>query len=416
MKYNLQYFAVAGFASIGLAFLSGTPLRAEYFTDTDCFTTDSINADTSITFYGDSRGDWVDLSSYGEFSNGWATYLDFGAERNWNIQNLAVAGQRAVDLFWTIASCNADSEQEAYKQYKTATRYAVEIGGNDYIESGLVVYIMPWKFGDAVRHVQQNQRLTLEIMKLALEKRGVPKEQAGEHILFMGNFPAVSRTHVSGAPKAQCFDGPLFFLNTCFPSLAEIFGGVRPGDPTYIERVREKANAAGRDFDIGMTDRWDAVVHGRSPSPYEAWQAWMTDGNSMFTLVSMLIMAGQPGERALAEQAGVHYLDLYPVFVRRRDCLAGECWNVEGALMRDPVHPSWLGYYFWGRELGGWLAANNWDQPWTPPEPPEPAPITTGEVENLCGAPNNPPCPTTGAPPTNDTDLLILCFLAGVCG
>ena len=51
------------------------------------------DAKTSITFYGDSRGDLVSFPWYGEALEGWIPYFNEGFSASWYIQNLALIRQ-----------------------------------------------------------------------------------------------------------------------------------------------------------------------------------------------------------------------------------------------------------------------------------------------------------------------------------
>jgi len=64
------------------------------------------NNSKSITFFGDFRGDFVSDPLYGEtVDDGWIPYFNVGANRNWNIQNLAIGAAITKDKYNLIVGC-----------------------------------------------------------------------------------------------------------------------------------------------------------------------------------------------------------------------------------------------------------------------------------------------------------------------
>lgn len=328
---------------------------------------ETYNAGTSVTFFGDSRQDLIGVPGYGEHPDGWLPYLDLGADRNWNVQNLAISAMTTKGLYEYILSCAAD------ENCATATRYAVEIGGNDVIYNSVVVFWMPWRFQKSVEHVNQNQRKVVRLLKLMLKHRGVANP--GDNLLWMGNFPTVGRGPVSGAPK-PCFQGDPFFWNVCDPPLGEALL-----DPYTFVSEFHKVELAFQGA-VGPPLQWignlflglfSFAVSDRCTNTnfilawFCAYQTFLSADSSWATLPGLMLLANWENERAMAADEGIQFLDLYPEFVSLPDCAIGGCYTASWFLFRDPVHPGYKGYMLWGSMLGKWMADHNWDAPHSPP-------------------------------------------------
>lgn len=407
-------------------------LFAQHFQAKGCDLQKKFNAETSLTFYGDSRGDLVSSPLYGEsIFDGWLPYLDVGSDQDWNVQNLATVAMTTRNLYEQIVTCN---NVDNFAGYITAKRYAVEIGGNDAVYNTPVVIFMPWRIPKTVHWIHNNQRKVVYLMKLALEKRGIPPGQTSDHILVMGSFPAIARGPVAGTPKEQCFYGPGLYNIMCDPPLffdytdpagydeklrgdrqealyrsAEGFYNNQRGSlETLAERNRALlVQILGSDTYARMFGNNDD--HNAAFQAYLNWIRYNTEGNSLTTLTSFLIMGVAQLERGFPNDPDPNFraqhLELYPYFVSLPDCLSGACWVAEKAYFRDVVHPNWRGYAVWGAHLGGWLATNGWQTAWQPPAPPTAA------------LPPQPP-PAAEIPPADEEDLLWLiglCFLFGIC-
>lgn len=376
-----------------------------------------FNSGTSVTFFGDSRQDLIGVPGYGEHPDGWLPYLDLGADRNWNVQNLAISAMTTKGLYEYILSC------AAHKDCTTATRYAIEIGGNDVIYNSVVVFWMPWRFQKSVEHVNQNQRKVVRLLKLMLKHRGVANP--GDSLLWMGNFPTVGRGPVTGAPK-RCFNGPPFYWNTCDSPLAEALLDLYTFVSEFHKVELTLQGILAAPFELGadlFLNLFSFTVTDRCANTnfilawYCAYQAFLSEDNSWATLPGLMLLANWQNEKSMIAEEGIHFLDLYPLFVSKKDCAVGGCYTATWSLFRDPVHPGYKGYMLWGSVLGEWMAARGWDQPHS-------APISILDYEAL-----NPPTPGGSfkdapkeqiddviAPPTDDIWFLIgLCFATGIC-
>lgn len=141
---------------------------------------------TQITFYGDSLGDFVDSPLYGYF--GWEWYLTIhNTGVRWDIQNLAVGGNRTEQVYNLIKNCSTTAQKRT--NFKTADNIALEIGGNDYIDHIVMLYYMPWKFGDVDNRVTHNTRVIVRALRNSLRNK---------KILVMGNFPVISKSPILG--------------------------------------------------------------------------------------------------------------------------------------------------------------------------------------------------------------------------
>ena len=95
------------FLIILLTFSTKVLSKNYYPPNRECNLTNYYDANTSITFYGDSRGELVHWVWYGESpGDGWIPYFDNGSDQHWNIQNLAVAGKRTRGLYRMIVNCS----------------------------------------------------------------------------------------------------------------------------------------------------------------------------------------------------------------------------------------------------------------------------------------------------------------------
>jgi len=152
----------------------------------DAYLTDFDPNSTMITFYGDSLGDFVDYPLYGYF--GWEWYLSMhDTSVRWDIQNLAVASNRTQQVYDLIKDCSADTARR--KNFRTADRVALEIGGNDYLSNLHILYYMPWKFSDVDQRVTWNTRVIVRALRNSLRNK---------EILVMGNFPVLSKSPILG--------------------------------------------------------------------------------------------------------------------------------------------------------------------------------------------------------------------------
>ncbi|MBX7057611.1 MAG: hypothetical protein K1X75_06055 [Leptospirales bacterium] len=419
----MKHFTALTATLVGIAFLlMPGPVYSQHFRwprpDNIQFSNgQNYNAGTSVTFFGDSRQDLITIPGYGEFPDGWLPYLKLGANRNWNVQNLAVSAMTTKGLYEYILACARELK------CTTATRYAVEIGGNDVIYNSVVVYWMPWRFQVSVQHVNQNQRKVVRLLKLMLRHRGVANP--GDNLLWMGNFPTVGRGPISGPPK-PCFHGDPFFWNVCDPPLGEALN-----DPYTFVSEFHKVELALQSL-LGAPLQWIGNLFLQIFSFAEAdrctntnfilawfcaYQTFLSKDNSWATLPGLMIFANWQNERAMAVEEGIHFLDMYPRFVSPLDCAAGGCYTGAWSLYRDPAHPGYKGYMIWGHDLGKWMADHNWDTPYS-------APISILDYEAL-----NPPAPggsfdeapkeqiddVIATQPDNFWFLVGLCFATGIC-
>ena len=398
---------------------------------------DYSDPNTSVTFYGDSRGDWVSKPLYGEAeAHGWIPYLNFGSVQNWNVQNLAVYGMTIHGLYWMLIKCTFKKKEvkdeetgETYiitvpnPEYVTATRYAFEIGGNDIKDLYLnLLLFAPWRFHDVVHTINQGQRTIAEFLFRALKSRdteGKTDEELKRNILLIGSFPAISRGPVSGTPASHCFP---YGFNICrsyvFPqddffidngtNESDFLLDMLRGSPDLQDgNLLEFANypIVGHTLDFIKSFKSDDEgyldFNDNASKWYVEWLTYNLEGHSAFTPGSLALMLAVPGEIALAGEMGINYLLLYPNFVYWKDCIKGACWTADPRLFRDLIHPLWLGYGIWGHAMGSWMAANNWHVPATEPRPP------TKTFD-----PPEPP-PSTGP---DFWDLIIICYLTKKCG
>ena len=115
----------------------------------------------------------------------------------------------------------------------------------------------------------------------------------------------------------------------------------------------------------------------------------------------------------MAREEGAEFLPLYHMFIRQEDCLQGSCFVGNYRLFGDYIHKNSWGYFLWTQLIANKVASLGWDKN-TPPN-------YTGLMDTSVFTPpqlqefvdNNRPVDTVVQP--NNTDLLILCLLFGIC-
>jgi hypothetical protein len=180
----------------------------------DCNTSDDENivfdlAKTKITFYGDSRMDFVNTPGYGNSSmdrilnepyNGVPVPSDqaFSFE---NIQNLSVGGWES----WQVRQHVEECFKEKYsKNYKTAKRFVVHAGGNNLIVAAIASY-HAYKFMSKTAYGRALLPLTIAVyfeftkenirtdMRAILDQLNTPASNTATgktDILVVGGYPA----------------------------------------------------------------------------------------------------------------------------------------------------------------------------------------------------------------------------------
>jgi hypothetical protein len=144
-----------------------------------CVTTGFFDSNTSVTFLGDSRIDYVDKLAYG------ASSLDYYLATNgtWNVQNFGVGGMDSYGLRDQLQICfKRDPDNPAianYKDFKTAYNVAFEIGGNDYALFKIPFFILnPALY--ITRVPQSRDNIASVIYTLQMREKNV---------LLIGNYP-----------------------------------------------------------------------------------------------------------------------------------------------------------------------------------------------------------------------------------
>jgi hypothetical protein len=98
-----------------------------------CSTTGYYDTNTAVTFFGDSRADFVNSPFYG-FSS-----LDhyFTTGGTWNVQNFGKSTMDSQGFKNQIQTCfgrdPANAAKPLYRNFKIAYNVAFEMGGNDFV-------------------------------------------------------------------------------------------------------------------------------------------------------------------------------------------------------------------------------------------------------------------------------------------
>ncbi|WP_061262047.1 hypothetical protein [Leptospira interrogans] len=100
-----------------------------------------------------------------------------------------------------------------------------------------------------------------------------------------------------------------------------------------------------------------------------------------------------------AQRLTLEYLRFWEAFVHSATL---EPWVANDTLMGDLVHPKTIGLTVWGYYVFSKIKSLGWHLPKTPPVTPP----TDNEGENTG---------RTEPGPLSDWDLILLCFLFGVC-
>ncbi|WP_406600720.1 LIC10707 family hydrolase [Leptospira sanjuanensis] len=351
---------------------------------------------TFLTLYGDSLGDFVDEGAYGYF--GWDKYLtlmNFGV--SWNVQNLAIGGYTTKNVYEFIAACAIKPEQRF--NFKTAPNVAFEIGGNDFWHNSIMLTFMPWKFSAVVGRVSFNTKSILYQLR---------NPRRNKNVLVMGNFPNLSYSPTLGntnnyfTPLATHPDG-MFTYNmsklheeqkkAMYEEAQAAAIAVLPFGWLGLLYIPIDMNELHGDFVqaiIGIKQAYNnalatvqiqtgivelEMLHiqiknsGTSPTSQDEWYwLWLhtiKNNISMVTSLGMFFSQG-PLEQTAAEvnskYGNVHFLPMYHLFIRQRDCFEfGQCWVANPWLYQDQVgHLNYIGYTVWAGALASKVTQLDW--------------------------------------------------------
>lgn len=325
---------------------SSSPLRAdadvaasrEFRAPGGCDLSAQQDASTSLTFFGDSLGQYVARPEYGHPA-GWPAFLETAEPGSgpWRLQNLAVGGWTTGDVYAYLLRCAGD------ERFLTATRYVLEIGTNDYLRNAPLAAFMPWRIPSIRRQALENRRSLIRLLQKVLAKRGLDPER---RLLWMGNLPVVAAGPVSGSPDDGCFVGA---LNRC--DLEASLRGQAGADagPGYGEQawnIWQHLTGGDTPEILTLYGGTDAEVR-----DYVGWINSTARDKSGLTLVSELLYEEQPALETLAQKEGVEFLKLYDLYVNENDCRFGACYVGLAELYRDRLHINARGYALWARRL-----------------------------------------------------------------
>jgi lysophospholipase L1-like esterase len=353
---------------------------------------------TFLTFYGDSLGDLVNEPYYGYF--GWDQYLTlmFPAVE-WNVQNLAHSGDTTFGLFNMIKTCASSTSRRI--NFKTSPNVAFEIGGNDYWQHAILLAFMPWKFMDVQERVTYNTRAIIYALR---------HERRDKNVLVMGNFPNLSYSPTLGHIKNYwrmfaTHPDPSFKANmehlhdnqkAAMQTDAAILGSL-----SFLQPGAWLAGAAALLFPVDLTDMHGPLVNsiiqikqsyneaisklaiesnlqelnqlqskinnqGLSPTKQDDWYwLWLyvvKNNPSMISSMGMFLNQGPLELNQVMGQGRVHFLPMYHLFIRERDCFQfGWCFAAKPELIADEIgHLNYLGYLIWSNQVARKVVELNW--------------------------------------------------------
>ncbi|WP_241686936.1 LIC10707 family hydrolase [Leptospira stimsonii] len=396
---------------------------------------------TTVTFYGDSRIDYANAFPQGYnvsyylpiissgkypgklFSPGLfygVSSLDFylGTDSSWNIQNFGHGGDNSDAMLGQITTCLTNKPN-----YFIAPNVAFEIGGNDYLQNLLMLIYMPW-------HSQEYVNRALNNIERAITKL----YKVRKNVLIIGNYPAVAWSAQRGLPNDDTFAfktvnykyqaimqgfsiSNFESFKKTLPELKPILSDALIAYGSYEAILGDLLNGAvitgagyilnpkQGDYCFGSK----IPAHGQIP----AYFCWITGNfSSLGTLPSFLMGIQESAYPEIQERRKPYfqaqgltldYLRIWEAFVNPATL---EPWVVNDALMGDIVHPNAIGFTVWGYHVSSKIKSLGWHLPKTPPVTPPPPPPTDNGGEN------------TGRiepGPISDWDLILLCFLFGIC-
>ncbi|MCP5497034.1 MAG: SGNH/GDSL hydrolase family protein [Leptospiraceae bacterium] len=448
-------------------------LFADNVSKGDCNTSlDDYDGQATITFLGDSLGDFVDDPTWGWV--GWDAYLYFHrSDIPWRVQNLAVAGWKTNNVFDYLKECTGIKKRD---NFKTANHVAFEIGGNDFITWYPILTYMPWKFSSytdpltnewvvgSTEYILHNTKAIIRFLRHPMIDKDV---------LVMGNFPALSHSPSLG-DMGDYFDMDKKRLDDFYLKFQEVKGSLRMSREdnanllneflqafNALEEIQEllvKQFNLRRDFinhTLEEIANWsfhtDIDLSRSKPTPSELKQDYlkwlaMVKANPT-TILSLGLFFTQPGleqtaidereytrsrDKTYNDPKGnmpsetvptdpsrkggdyVFFLPLYPLLVRQTDCLNwGQCWVGEPVFFRDflPGHVNHLGYTVWASQIAKKATDLNWQNQQL---------RNDGKVHHF-NFEDQPDIeveiePYQAPPPPSNIDwLILLCFIFGQC-
>ncbi len=300
----------------------------------DCDTTELYNANTTVTFYGDSRSDLADDYWAGV---GWVPiYGHVGLDTHlganpavWNVQNLGHSTWKSDQLLSHLRTCMQSVNGEAkYKNtYKTSKNVAFEIAGNDFALNTIGMILNPWSIPSMADQVLNNTEMIIRVF----QKKGKEK------ILLIGGYPALAYSFIYK-------DLLNYGINT--------YPDATPAaiSPNFYLRFSDCPVYNNNDY-LNGTVLFALAVNG--------YENWIKVSSKAYGTVSSLGL--------------MRVETLYPDLVSRRQinfiapwgCMqgkSGEMWLATPALMRDPAHPNFWGFAQWSIVVKSALSSLGLDQ------------------------------------------------------
>lgn len=396
---------------------------------------------TTVTFFGDSRIDFANAvpqdydaavfyapvlqnNNYPgkKFSLGLfygVSSLDFylGTDSSWNIQNFGHGGDNSDAMLGQITTCLTNKPN-----YKIAPNVAFEIGGNDYLQNFLMLVLMPW-------HSQEYINRALNNIERAITKL----YQVRKNVLIIGNYPAVGWSAQRGLPgiNGYAFDGLNFKYQTILQGYSisdqqafkNSLSNMKPilsnaliayGGVVALSEMMSGAAIAGVGYLLNPEQSGTCFgskipANGQIP----AYFCWIAANQAAAGTLPSFLMGIQEGAYSeiqarrkpyfQAQGLTLEYLRLWEAFVNPSTL---EPWVANDALMGDLVHPNAIGLSVWGYHVSSKIKSLGWHLPKNPPvTPPPPPPTDTGGENTGRVEPG----------PISEWDLILLCFLFGIC-
>ncbi|MDI7230087.1 lipase [Leptospira santarosai] len=455
MKKSFLLFLVFSFTSISAQPFSGIPETNAgspssycntngYFSPPSQTTPDPSNplyySKTTVTFFGDSRIDFANAIPKGynpalyylpaisngnypgkEFSLGLfygVSSLDFylGTDSSWNIQNFGHGGDDSAAMLGHLNTCLTNAN------YKIAPNVAFEIGGNDYLQNLLMLVLMPW-------HSQEYVNRSLNNIERAITRFYKIRKNA----LIIGNYPAIGWSAQRGLPNDNGFAFKSFnfkyqailqsYSITDMTNFKSTLSEMKPilsntlmayGAVTAFTDLLTGAVIAGVGYILNPS-QGNTCFGSEIPTngPVPAYFCWLAANQAALGTFPSFLMGIQESEYSeiqtrrkpyfQAQGLTLEYLRLWEAFVHPATL---EPWVANDALMGDLVHPNAIGLTVWGYHVSSKIKSLGWHLPKTPPVTPPPPPPTDNGGENTG---------RTEPGGLSEWDLILLCFLFGVC-
>jgi hypothetical protein len=355
------------------------------------------DGNTAVSFWGDSRLDLVDNTFYGNSS------LDVYLEASgWNVQNFGVSGRQSKGVNDEITECfkrendylsstldangkwvgGGDPIKPYYTNFITSKNVAFEIGGNDFVNNIVTIYILPPMMISYLDKASDEIYYTVKKLRIK-----------GRNVLLIGNYAAISWSLKIGNPKTYGYSGfnPKVFkayqnedtnwrkdtMDDLTPILKRILVAIPvfmllPFDTLFTGGILAKFAVEGNSQVDAVIQsgqlQTDAQIENLTVGSYDWWLKICSQAPGTIPALGVTFLEPRlagiiSNEAAFAPEyyAGtkMYYLSTFEYFLHPLTQL--EPYVVNQELMTDVIHKNHVGYMVWGKVVGNKIRELNWN-------------------------------------------------------